>query len=60
MSSSETSSPEGDGPPKQAPDQYADGPGLVGQVLRGVLVGLIAGGAGLAVGELVSVVTGEA
>jgi DMSO/TMAO reductase YedYZ molybdopterin-dependent catalytic subunit len=60
MSSSETSGPEGDGPPKHPLDRYADGPGLVGQVLRGVLVGLIAGGAGLAVGELAAVVTGEA
>ena len=33
---------------------------LRGWFLRGALVGVIAGGAGLAVGELVSVVTGEA
>lgn len=31
-----------------------------GHLIRGALIGLIAGGAGLAVGELVSVITGEA
>jgi len=36
------------------------GAGRTGQILLGALVGLVAGGAGLAVGELVSVVTGEA
>jgi len=35
-------------------------PGLAGWIVRGALIGLVAGGVGLAVGELVSVVTGEA
>ncbi|NED93487.1 molybdopterin-binding oxidoreductase, partial [Streptomyces sp. SID11233] len=33
---------------------------LGGRIARGALVGLVAGGAGLAVGELVAVTTGEA
>lgn len=35
-------------------------PGRTGRIVRGALVGLVAAGAGLAVGELVAVATGEA
>ncbi|HEX4788206.1 MAG TPA: molybdopterin-dependent oxidoreductase [Actinospica sp.] len=47
-------------PPPRKANRGSRFRGLAGWVLRGALVGLVAGGAGLAVGELVSVVTGEA
>jgi DMSO/TMAO reductase YedYZ molybdopterin-dependent catalytic subunit len=48
---------ESETPSPRARSRYL---GLAGWMLRGALIGVVAGGAGLAVGELVSVFTGEA
>ncbi|MFI1094884.1 molybdopterin-dependent oxidoreductase [Streptomyces sp. NPDC020917] len=53
----------GGGDDRQEPDSTAARTRLAvvgGWIVRGALVGLVAGGAGLAVGELVAVATGEA
>jgi DMSO/TMAO reductase YedYZ molybdopterin-dependent catalytic subunit len=47
-------------PSPQPPEASGPGTGRLGSAARGALAGLVAGGAGLAVGELVSVLTGEA
>lgn len=57
-----------EGQPAQEPDEPQPAPETdapadthrFGHFLRGALVGIIAGGAGLAVGELIAVITGEA
>ena len=62
-SASEPGSASEPEPESPEPDEAAPGgggQGRAGRIVRGALIGLIAGGAGLAVGELVSVVTGEA
>jgi DMSO/TMAO reductase YedYZ molybdopterin-dependent catalytic subunit len=53
--------PGGDGaPPEQDPGAGGARSAVGGRILRGAVVGLVAAGAGLAVGELVAVATGEA